>query len=425
MDLTTRTARKRLKLGDSPRWQAIARGRGLGYRRRRADAPGRWYVRVRVDSTGTGSPYRTRVLGVADDLPNVAADGENILTFAQAIERAVGFDPYVDQRETPHQLITVRDVTEAYLDWAREHRSSWKEMDYTVKTHVLPELGDIPVEKLTTSRLAAWHAGVANKPARTRSPKGGKQRHRTADTKEQKRARRATANRVLTTLKAALNRAFEHDRLSCSDIAWRRVRPFKGVSKSRARYLDAVEIKRLLNAIDQQDFRLLVHAAIVSGCRYAELGRLRVADVHLGQGTLQIHQSKTGQARNVYLGDSGVALFEAIVAGSARDNLVLTNDGRPWGKSSQGARMRKACATASIDPPITFHGLRHTYASHYLMNGGGLPDLAEQLGHATTAMVDRHYGHLADAWRADRARKFAPKVQLTPVRNVRRMGASR
>ena len=41
------------------------------------------------------------------------------------------------------------------------------------------------------------------------------------------RARKSTANRILTILKAALNHAFTHDRVS-SDAAWRRVEPFEG-----------------------------------------------------------------------------------------------------------------------------------------------------------------------------------------------------
>ena len=127
VDLTTRTARKRAKPSSSLGWQRIARGRGLGYRRRSADAPGRWYVRVRVGSSGSGSPYRLKVLGVADDLPNVTADGEEILTFAQAVEKAVSYDPHaLDDGEAPQELVTVRDVCASYLDWAREHRRSWR-----------------------------------------------------------------------------------------------------------------------------------------------------------------------------------------------------------------------------------------------------------------------------------------------------------
>ena len=70
--------------------------------------------------------------------------------------------------------------------------------------------------------------------------------------------------------------------------------------------------------------------------------------------------------------------------------------------------MRLACEAAQIAPAISFHILRHTYASHYLMGGGSLPALAAQLGHADTRMTVRHYGHLADSWRAEEARRYGP-----------------
>ena len=123
----------------------------------------------------------------------------------------------------------------------------------------------------------------------------------------------------------------------------------------------------------------------------------------------------------MFLNDEGLRFFESLTAGLASSDLVFTRDGSPWGKSEQQHRMRAACETATIEPPITFHGLRHTYASLYLMAGGGSPDLAKQLGHSTTRMVERHYGHLADRWRADRARQFAPSLGISGGQ-VRRVG---
>ncbi len=71
--------------------------------------------------------------------------------------------------------------------------------------------------------------------------------------------------------------------------------------------------------------------------------------------------------------------------------------------------MQDACAAAEIEPAVSFHILRHTYASLYLMGGGSLPALAAQLGHADTRMTIRHYGHLADSWRAAEAREHSPR----------------
>ena len=62
-----------------------------------------------------------------------------------------------------------------------------------------------------------------------------------------RRARKATANRILTMLKAALNRAFHTDRVP-TDMAWRKVKPFKRVDEAVVRYLTAAEARRLVKA---------------------------------------------------------------------------------------------------------------------------------------------------------------------------------
>lgn len=423
-DLSTRNARKRLKARSAPYWQKLAVGRALGYMAtagsRRA---GRWQVRLAAG--GTSSGYRFRALGAADDLPHVPADGEDVLTYQDALAAAAAWDPWApdDGSDEPTgPLDTVADVMAAYLAWADEHRKSAASMRTEAKAHILPELGEVPVAKLTAARIRAWHEALAKKPARIRSAKDGEQRTKPKPrTDEEKRARRATANRILTILKAALNRAWTEEQITCEPV-WKRVTPFRNVERSRARYLDPEEIKRLLNAIDEPQFRDLVAGAVYTGARYQELARLHVEDVHLDSGSVVIRTSKAGKARAVYLNDEAVSLFESLTAGRApSDHVFLKPDATPWGKSQTRDRLLAACKAAEIDPPITFHGLRHSYASLYLMAGGGLADLAKQLGHATTAMVQRHYGHLADSWRAERARQFAPSLGIEPG-NVRQLG---
>jgi integrase len=95
--------------------------------------------------------------------------------------------------------------------------------------------------------------------------------------------------RAFTLLKAALNRAFYADRVS-SDTAWRKVKPFKRVDEAVVRYLNTEEARRLVNACGK-DFRKLVPAALLTGCRYAELTRLKCGDFNPDSGTLAIRLS--------------------------------------------------------------------------------------------------------------------------------------
>jgi hypothetical protein len=49
---------------------------------------------------------------------------------------------------------------------------------------------------------------------------------------------------------------------------------------------------------------------------------------------------------------------------------------------------------AGIKNQIRFHDVRHTFASHFMMNGGNLYDLQKILGHTNSKMTER-YAHLS------------------------------
>lgn len=64
----------------------------------------------------------------------------------------------------------------------------------------------------------------------------------------------------------------------------------------------------------------------------------------------------------------------------------------------------------SVDHKFTIYGLKHCYASHLLMSGATLFDVAKLLGHTDTKMLLKHYGHLTQ----EHLRKVQEKVNLTP-----------
>jgi len=409
-DLSTQTSRRRLPRDGTKRWTRLANGRGLGYRRSCA-AAGTWYVRVYVG----GSAYRMTSIGTADD--EATADGRDVLSYRQALEVAIQWDPEelaVAQRK--RKALTVRAIVARYLEWYEAHRKAYVEVCNLFDVHVLPDLGDLRADQLTPDRLRRWHQGIAAKPARLR---GGQTRE--ARTEDQKRARKVTANHALTALKAALNRAVE-DGVVQGPGAWSIVKPFRGVDTARARYLEPEEVERLLNVCPPA-FRELVTAALHTGARYGELAALTAGDYRPEAGSVHIGKTKTGAPRHVFLSEEALAFFDRLTAGrSASEPLLVRQDGSRWGRNHQYRLMIEACGAAGIEPAVGFHQLRHTYASLYLMNGGSLVGVAKQLGHTTTRMVEKHYGHLADSWRADEAQRHAPRLGREE-RKVRRMRA--
>src|SRR5262249_34513662 len=130
-----------------------------------------------------------------------------------------------------------------------------------------------------------------------------------------------------------------------------------------------------------------------------------VDDFNPDSGTLRVRASKSAKPRHVVLTQEGRDFVAGLTAGkSGSTRLFSRGNCKSWGKSEQQRPLTRACEVAKIDPPVNFHGLRHTYASRLAMRGVPLAVIAAQLGHADTRMVEKHYGHLAPSYVADTVR---------------------
>ena len=322
------------------------------------------------------------------------------------------------QRTAP---LTVAKILESYFVDRERRGSKGLAQDRSAATaRILPALGEIELSKLTTRRIRDWHAELARAPKLVRVGRTTKQgKSRAVDPKDgdAMRARRATANRTLTVLKAALNHAF-HEGHIASDDPWRKVKPFRAVDAAVVRFLSGDECRRLANA-SQGAFRHLVRAALLTGCRYGELTRMRVGDFNFEAGTVTVRESKAGKSRHVALTDEGRMLFSELATGkTSREPIFVRDDGRLWGASHQQRPIDAASAHAKLEPPATFHVLRHTYASALAMRGVPMGVIAAQLGHADTRMTERHYAHLAPNYVADTVRAALPTLGIVEESNV-------
>ena len=415
--LASRTARGKLEPSSQPYYRALEPGLlHLGYRKPRAGA-GKWLARQYV---GDGV-YRLHKIGVADDYSD--ADGAVILDFKQAqtaarkllVERAGGIG-------------TVGDAVDAYIHFLEADGRAPRAIQsvrYADRAFIRPALGPIKLAALTTEQLNRWCADLAKRPARIRTKAGAPQRHRHhGDDPDARRASRATAKRIWTVLRAALQHAFDYDKVE-SDRAWRKVKPFRNVDTARTRYLAVAEAQRLINAADPE-FRPLLQGAFLTGARLGQLAALTVSDFGPDVGTLRLRSRKgRGHERtyHVHLSDEGRAFFAHACAGKVGSDLIFTHaDGRPWGRAHQLIPIREASIRAKLKPAVNFHVTRHTFASHAVMNGAPLLVVARALGHSSTRMVERVYGHLAPSYEADAIRAAAPQfgIKLGTVRPLGR-----
>jgi integrase len=386
-----------------------AKGLRLGYYR--GAVSGSWLASLYRGPKG----YDTKAVGAADD--TVDADGTTVFDYWQAQDQARKWaerERLVAAGALRSGPYTVADAVGDYLsNMAAEKKPvAVQGAKYKFDAWILPELGSIQIDKLTTERLVSWRNKLATESRRVRTKRAATEaaRRETPDDDDARRARKATANRVLTMLKAALNRAFHADRVS-SDVAWRKVKPFGRVDEAVVRYLSLSEIRRLVGACPA-DFRKLVEAALYTGCRYAELARLKFEDYNDDSGTLSIRLSK-GKNRHVVLTDEGKAAFRRwrkdIGPG---ESIFLRGDGKVWGTSHQQRPLDEASERAAISPAANFHMLRHTHASYLAMAGVPMAVIARQLGHADTRMTEKHYAHLAPNYVAQTIRESFPALGL-------------
>jgi integrase len=409
--LETRTARAKLPVRTKPVYRSIDAGLHLGYRKNQSG--GKWILRRYAGN----EQYKVSVIATADDHQD--ANGRDILSFSQAQEKCRKLAGGEDEPSGP---LTVRQVAEEYLDWATTHGKSPVDTRNRFKNDILPFLGDTEVNKLTRADLERWLQDLAARPRHGRGKVNGPVRDLppSGPADEHQRRRRSTANRTLTALRACLNRAYRDGRGITSDLAWRQVRPFREVDAVRLRYLDADEIRRLINATSG-NFRQLAVGAISTGARFGELTRVTVADFNAASGTLFVQRSKSGKSRHVALTQEARTFFEEITAGRDGTDFIFTRpSGLPWARGDQLQLMRAACEAARLKE-INFHALRHSYASLLVMAGVPMMVVARNLGHSDTKMTEVHYAHLAQNHIAESIRRLAPEIGFGADSNVTRL----
>ena len=162
-----------------------------------------------------------------------------------------------------------------------------------------------------------------------------------------------------------------------------------------------------------------------SGLRLSELVGLKARDVYLedqyvkvmGKGSKERMVAFGSTARNALL--HYLAHFRGEPAHAGVEAFFLTIDGYAMSNNGVKTLLRRIGIVAGV-PRLHAHLCRHTYATNFLINGGNVLLLKQNLGHTTLAMVDR-YVHLATSKAALLSRSYSPLDRLN-IRGLRRGG---
>jgi integrase len=165
---------------------------------------------------------------------------------------------------------------------------------------------------------------------------------------------------------------------------------FRVRSVPRDRWLTQKELRALLNALPKKR-RPWVLLSVLTGAGKSEVEAIDWSGVDLVRGWVLIPGTKrASRHRRVPISPTLRRLLVGFRAKQRVGRVVV-----PWGNVRRD--LQAACREAGVLPEITTHDLRRTFASWLAQRGVGLKTIANLLGHSSTRMVDRVYGHLSDA----------------------------
>jgi integrase len=305
-------------------------------------------------------------------------------------------------------------------------RSTSQRYELCFRIHILPELGDLLITKLSRDRVKKFVALLMKKPAmkRTHSEKAQ------AEEPERKLSKDSIRN-IVAALRGALSEAVEQGIIPANPAS--RLGRFYREAKQVREEVDpftAEEIPLLLDSTLRHfghDAYVLTLAAFHTGLRAGELAGLHWSDVDFRGRFLTVRRqfkdgshrkTKTKKTRKVDVSDALLQELETLKKRRQAEYLsrgknqipdwvfmspgqIVWEDGKPVGHMEgspvdmNGFRNRvfwRACDKAEIRRR-RFHDARHTFASILLMQGESPAYVRDQLGHSSIKMTVDVYGH--------------------------------
>lgn len=160
----------------------------------------------------------------------------------------------------------------------------------------------------------------------------------------------------------------------------------------------------------------VLELAYASGLRLSELRNLRLEQLHLEAGFINVI-GKGNKERVVPVGRQAVeALNRYIESGRPKlitpkspANVFLTKRGTLFASVTLWKRIKDRVKRAGVERNITPHMLRHSFATHLLEHGADLRVIQELLGHANISTTEV-YTHVTGNRLRDIHRKFHPRA---------------
>ena len=327
--------------------------------------------------------------------PTLAAARNGLRDFHAGIER----EREQARKLAPAQELDLSHWLEYWMDSiVRPNRAETTVYAYQkiIDNHIDPALGTVPLKKLTPKMVQEYYT-------------------------ETQRANGLSSNtmrRHHDLLSSALRSAVRQDVIPASPME--RVEPPR-VRTAESYFYNNQELKLLYQKIEGNILELAVKLAGSLGMRREEICGLKWENVDLQRHLVLIREARTAygativqketknrsSVRTLYLPDEVYLLLEQEQARQQQerclqsptynptDHVILDAKGVPYSPNALSLAFTRFVKKNDL-PRLTFHGLRHTFATIASCQGASLFDIGKALGHSTPATTGRIYTHLVD-----------------------------
>ena len=327
--------------------------------------------------------------------PTLAAARNGLRDFHAGLER----EREQARKLAPAQELDLSHWLEYWMDSiVRPNRAETTVYAYQkiIDNHIDPALGTVPLKRLTPKMVQEYYT-------------------------ETQRANGLSSNtmrRHHDLLSSALRSAVRQDVIPASPME--RVEPPR-VRTTESYFYNNQELKLLYQKIEGNSLELAVKLAGSLGMRREEICGLKWENVDLQRHLVLIREARTAygativqketknraSVRTLYLPDEVYLLLEQEQARQQQerclqsptynptDHVILDAKGVPYSPNALSLAFTRFVKKNDL-PRLTFHGLRHTFATIASCQGASLFDIGKALGHSTPATTGRIYTHLVD-----------------------------
>jgi integrase len=269
--------------------------------------------------------------------------------------------------------VTFRELADAAMVYSKNRNRSWRHDAYRTRK-VVEKFGDSPAETITPGDVESWlhcHDWGAG-----------------------------TRNRYRAAMTAVFKHAVRNKKISTNPLA--RMEWDSERDRKRIRFLTSTEEETLRGLIPPEYVPVFLFA-LNTGLRLSEQFGLRPEDVAEDLTYVSLRHTKNGTIRHVRLNSTAQSILEARRGQAGR--IFPYGRNQIWGMFSTAVRAAGLNTGRERLDYITWHSLRHTFASRLVMAGVPLKTVSALLGHSSTLQTERN-SHLAPQHEADAVEKL-------------------